>query len=60
MISYCFSRVEVPLDQFTNPVSDIKEENDIDVPLPTDQVTIILKKILKKHLLGNVYDVINR
>ncbi|XP_026322799.1 myeloid zinc finger 1-like, partial [Hyposmocoma kahamanoa] len=30
-------RVEVSLDHFVNPVSDIKEENDIDVPLPTDQ-----------------------
>ncbi|XP_063536311.1 zinc finger protein 358 [Cydia strobilella] len=30
-------RVEVPLEHFTNPVLDIKEENDIDVPLPTDQ-----------------------
>ncbi|XP_041979173.1 zinc finger protein 628 [Aricia agestis] len=30
-------RVEVPLEQLTNPVSDVKIENDIDVPLPTDQ-----------------------
>ncbi|CAH2096298.1 unnamed protein product [Euphydryas editha] len=30
-------RVEVPLEHLTNPIQDIKEENDIDVPLPTDQ-----------------------
>ncbi|XP_059052146.1 zinc finger protein 48-like [Achroia grisella] len=30
-------RVEVSLEHLANPVLDIKEENDIDVPLPTDQ-----------------------
>lgn len=35
-------RVEVPLDHFaTVALDNIKEENDIDVPLPTDQVTVI-------------------
>lgn len=31
-------RVEVPMEHLVNPIQDIKEENDIDVPLPTDQV----------------------
>ncbi|XP_047533647.1 zinc finger protein 628 isoform X1 [Vanessa atalanta] len=30
-------RVEVPLEHLANPIQDIKIENDIDVPLPTDQ-----------------------
>ncbi|XP_068633362.1 oocyte zinc finger protein XlCOF6-like [Battus philenor] len=30
-------RVEVPLEQLVHSVSDVKVENDIDVPLPTDQ-----------------------
>ncbi|CAH2048562.1 unnamed protein product, partial [Iphiclides podalirius] len=30
-------RVEVPLEHLANSVSDVKVENDIDVPLPTDQ-----------------------
>ncbi|XP_039753181.1 replication initiator 1-like isoform X2 [Pararge aegeria] len=30
-------RVEVPLEHLANPVQDVKVENDIDVPLPTDQ-----------------------
>ncbi|KAL4707796.1 hypothetical protein ACJJTC_001742 [Scirpophaga incertulas] len=30
-------RVEVSIDNLTNPVLDIKEENELDVPLPTDQ-----------------------
>ncbi|XP_034832120.1 oocyte zinc finger protein XlCOF6 isoform X1 [Maniola hyperantus] len=30
-------RVEVPLEHLANPDQDVKIENDIDVPLPTDQ-----------------------
>ncbi|XP_013165006.1 PREDICTED: zinc finger protein 358-like isoform X1 [Papilio xuthus] len=30
-------RVEVPMEQLVHNVSDVKVENDIDVPLPTDQ-----------------------
>lgn len=30
-------RVEVPLEHLTNPVLDLKQENDVDVPLPTVQ-----------------------
>ncbi|CAG9561920.1 unnamed protein product [Danaus chrysippus] len=30
-------RVEVPLEHLANPVQNVKIENDIDVPLPTDQ-----------------------
>ncbi|CAB3261359.1 unnamed protein product [Arctia plantaginis] len=30
-------RVEVPIEHFTHPVVDVKEENDLDIPLPTDQ-----------------------
>lgn len=32
-------RVEVSLDHFSQPLLDVKEENDVDVPLPTDQVS---------------------
>lgn len=33
-------RVEVPMEQLTYPDLVLKEENDVDVPLPTDQVSI--------------------
>lgn len=36
-------RVEVPLEHLANPIQDIKEENDLDVPLPTDQVRYLCK-----------------
>lgn len=37
VLYYC--RVEVPLEHLANSVSDVKVENDVDVPLPTDQVS---------------------
>lgn len=37
--SETYFRVEVSLEHLANPVLDIKEENDVDVPLPTDQVS---------------------
>lgn len=51
-------RVEVPLEHLANPIQDIKEENDIDVPLPTDQVRYIFK--LKHSCANIVKDSINR
>lgn len=34
-------RVEVPMEHFIHPMLEPKEENDVDVPLPTDQVSFL-------------------
>lgn len=43
-------RVEVPLEHLANPVQNVKIENDIDVPLPTDQVRLNNKTHFNKYV----------
>lgn len=52
IINYIYFRVEVPIEHFTNPILDVKEENDLDVPLPTDQVST-LKTYTFLYILPN-------